>query len=49
MAFPIGEYLILLLDKWLDKHLVENDIILLWRTVFERKFGKLKGNRVLKV
>jgi hypothetical protein len=49
MAFPIGEYLILLLDKWLDKHPMENDIILLWRTVFERKFGKLKEIRSLEV
>jgi len=42
MAFPIGEYLILLLDKWLDKHPTENDIILHKRTIFERKFGELK-------
>jgi len=47
MAFPIRECLILLLGKYIDKHLMENDIILFKRTDFGRKFGELKENRVL--
>jgi hypothetical protein len=33
------------LDKWLDKHPIENYIILYKRTIPERKFGELKENR----
>jgi len=42
MAFPIGEYLILLLEKLVDKHHAENVIILCERMVSGRKSGKVK-------
>jgi len=41
MVFPIGECLILLLGKYIDKHLMENDIILFKGKISGRKYKEI--------